>query len=245
VWERHAWPYGSAAGHVLEVNAPLARERGAPREREAEHRAVRSAFEVVVVSRWLAAWAVDEVGCDPARVRHVPNGTSSVRGDRDATRARLDLRGPVVGFLGSMRRWHGADRLPEILEALGPAWTGLAVGDGPAPPVDHPRLVRTGQVPETTAADLVAAMDVAIAPYRTDAPPWFCPLKILAYRAQGVPVVGTDVGDVPLLVGNAGRAVASDDPDAWAHAIRSALELPRLRSLRTWRHVVREVLGPS
>jgi glycosyltransferase involved in cell wall biosynthesis len=57
-----------------------------------------------------------------------------------------------------------------------------------------------------------------------------------------VPVVGTDLGDVAWLVGDAGHVVATDDPDAWAAAIRSAVALPRLRCLRSWRHVVRDVL---
>ncbi len=243
VWERHAWPYGTLVSGLLEVNAPLAIERCEGGRRAAvERAALRAAPRLIAVSRWLADWLVHDVGCEPARVRHVPNGTTAARGDREAGRRRLGVSGPVLGFVGSMRRWHGADRIPALLDALGPEWTGVAAGDGPAPPNDHPRLIRLGHVPEEELPDLIAAMDVAIAPYRTSAPPWFCPLKVLAYRARGVPVVAADIGDCRLLVGDGGAIVEHDDLDEWADAIRSALELPRARVARTWRHVVREAL---
>jgi glycosyltransferase involved in cell wall biosynthesis len=243
VWERHAWPYGTPPPDLLEVNAPLAIERcEGGRRAAAERAALRAAPRVVAVSRWLADWLVHDVGCDPARVRHVPNGTGDERGDREAGRARLGVSGPLLGFVGSMRPWHGADRIPELLDALGPEWTAISIGEGPAPPWDHPRSIRLGHVAEEELPDLIAAMDVAIAPYRTSAPPWFCPLKVLAYRAQGVPVVAGDVGDCRLLVGDGGAILDTDDTDAWADAIRSALALPRGRVIRTWRHVVREAL---
>jgi len=244
VWERHAWPYGAPVPGILEVNAPLAIERcEGGRHAAAERAALRAAPRLIAVSRWLADWLTDDVGCDPARVRHVPNGTTAARGDRDTARGRLGVSGPLLGFVGSMRPWHGADRIPALLDALGPEWTGIAAGDGPAPPADHPRLIRLGHLPEEDLPDLIAAMDVAIAPYRTSAPPWFCPLKVLAYRAQGVPVVAGDVGDCRLLVGDGGAIVDSDDVDAWAEAISAGVRIPRVRVARTWRHVVRDALS--
>lgn len=248
VWERHD-PASAAvrrrarATRLVEVDAPLAWERTWPRRpaesalrREAA--AVRSADRVVAVSAWLAGYA-RELGC--ADVLHVPNGVEPQEpGDRDGARARLGLRGPVVGFLGTCKRWHGADRLPAILDALGPEWTALVVGDGPCAPGPHPRILRTGQVEPRVVPDLVAAMDVGLAPYRRDAPPWFCPLKVFAYRAQGVPVVAADVGDCRRF---AGRVVAGDRPQAWAEAARDALGVPRVRWVRTWTDVAREALG--
>lgn len=252
VWERHAWPAGGTwrtpVRRWVELNAPLSLERAwvdrrAPRSRDiaAEAALLRTADRVLAVSGWLARWAVEEAGCAPERVRHLPNGIEPrPPGDRDRARAALGLRGPVLGFLGTMKPWHGADRLPRWLDALGPEWTGLAIGGGPNPPPDHPRLRKLGAVEPAEVPDWVAAMDVAVAPYPADAPPWFCPLKILAYRAEGVPVVAPDLGDCRRLVGDGGEIVPRDDDATWLDAIRRQRDRPRVPAARTWREVVRE-----
>jgi glycosyltransferase involved in cell wall biosynthesis len=248
VWERHSLfsgPHDLDCAHVLEVNAPLAIER--PRigrvfspayAEETERAAILGAKRVVTVSAWLARWARELGATD---VRHVPNGVEPEGpGDREATRDRLGLTGLVVGFVGSMKPWHGLDRLPAILDAL-PEATALLVGDGPVSPPAHPRIRAVGRVPQRELRHLVAAMDVGLAPYAADAPPWFCPLKILAYQAQGVPVVAADVGDCALLVQRASGSIApTDDPAAWASAVRSAAALPRIVALRTWADVLRD-----
>lgn len=252
VWERHAlwsdagWKVHAATGcrWILEVNAPLVEER---RRYETVRRlawaqawerdVLRAAPEVIAVSRWLVDWLVGEVGC--ARVRHVPNGVRPRTGAREATRAALGVQDRfVVGFLGSLKPWHGVERLPAILDAL-PDAVGLLVGDGPVR-VRHPRLLAVGQVDEARAADLVAAMDVGLAPYGPDAPPWFCPLKVLAYRAQGTPVVGTDVGDTRELVGAGGSVVPVAELADACRAWRGRRCTPWVRS---WETVVAEALG--
>ena len=50
-------------------------------------------------------------------------------------------------------------------------------------------MIRTGQVSEREIPDLVAAMDVGLLPYVEAPPAWYCPLKLVEYRAQGVPVL--------------------------------------------------------
>jgi glycosyltransferase involved in cell wall biosynthesis len=250
LWERHE-PRGAGLGrwarargipHLVELNAPLPWERRWPRgprlgEARREAELLRAADRVVAVSGWLARWAAD-LGC--ARVDHVPNGVAhGFAGERDRARAELGLEGPVVGFVGSGHAWHGVDRLPALLDALGPGWHGVVVG-GAAPA--HPRLIATGRVPDDQLPHYVAAFDVGVAPYRRGSPPWFCPLKVLEYRAQGVPVVASDVGDCAALVGE-GRVLRTEDPRAWAEAVRAALDQPRVRWVRTWDDVVREVLS--
>ncbi len=255
IWERHSlfsdagWKVHAATGApwVLEVNAPPVAERlryeTVRRRRWAEdweRDVLTAAPRLIAVSAWLAAW-LRSLGCRD--VRHVPNGTSNVVVDRDAVRRELGLEGKfVVGFLGSMKPWHGVERLPEVLDAL-PHATGLLVGDGPVR-VTHPRLVRAGQVSEARAAALVAAMDVGLAPYGADAPPWFCPLKILAYRAQGTPTVATDVGDCRALVGDDGAVLPAAASSAdLVDAVR-AWEGRRIAMRpRTWDDVVAEALA--
>ena len=255
IWERHGPPPGiSIRGvrRIVELNAPwrleqqrLHNARPSPRDEAREARQLRSADRVVAVSAWLARWAVEAIGCDPDRVRHVPNGVAPQQPeDPHRVRRSLGISGPVVGFVGSFKPWHGVDRLAAILDALGPRWTGIAVGVGPIA-VAHPRLVCPGRIPTDQLPAWVAAFDVGIAPYRSDAPPWFCPLKILDYRAQGVPVVAADVGDCAALVGHGGEIVASDDPTAWGDAIRRQALQRYAPSVRTWDRVLREALAPA
>ena len=248
LWARHTL-YSDAAARIqapaglLEVNAPLTLER-ARFERLAlpwlaswlEDEALRAAPRVITVSAWLADWARSRGAKD---VRHVPNGVSPGLGDRDGTRERLGIAGRfVVGFLGSMKAWHGVERLPALLDQL-PDAVGLCGGDGPVR-VQHPRLVHAGRVPEHEVPGYVAAMDVGLAPYGPDAPPWFCPLKILAYRAQGTPVVASDIGDCRLLTGDGGYC----GPDLYDGIVawRGRRAVPHLRS---WAQVVDEALADS
>ncbi len=249
IWERHSlfsdagWKVHATTGAewILEVNAPPVRERlryESVRLRgwaEAWERDVLTAApRVLAVSAWLADW-LRSLGC--ANVRHVPNGVSPFVGDRDGTRRALGLEGRfVLGFLGSMKPWHGVERLPALLDAI-PDAVGLVAGEGPVT-VEHPRIRAVGQVSEVRAADLCAAMDVGLAPYAADAPPWFCPLKILAYRAQGTPVVAADIGDCRQLVGSGGT-VGEDLVDA----VRAWRGRRTAAWVRSWADVVRDGLA--
>ncbi len=247
LWERHS--LYSVAGQrihargipwVLELNAPLALERAQFESlavpwlaRRLELDTLQAAPRVLAVSAWLTEWARANGAKD---VRHVPNGMEPAVGDRDGTRQRLGIEGRfVIGFLGSMKPWHGVERLPDLLDAF-PDALGLCVGEGPVR-VEHPRLICVGQVSERAVADHVAAMDIGLAPYQSDAPPWFCPLKILAYRAQGTPVVASAIGDCALLTGDGGYCGPDlqDGIEAW----RGRRAAPRVRS---WGEVVGEGL---
>ena len=66
---------------------------------------------------------------------------------------------------------------------------------------------------------------IGLAPYPTQSPFYFCPLKIIDYLAAGLAVVSTDQGDIAELVGDAG--IVLDDPDddqAFADAVRALLD---------------------
>jgi glycosyltransferase involved in cell wall biosynthesis len=227
LWERHSlhsdggWRWARRAGvpRLVEVNAPLALERArtdpVARPRLAERLEVaslRRAERVVVVSRWLRTWARSH-GADPILV---PQGTDvTPHGARASTRRRLGLSGTVLGFVGSHRPWHGLQRLHALLDAL-PHAHALVIGHGSAPPSPHPRITRIG--PTSDLCDLLSACDVALAP--GDAPPWVAPLKLADYRAAGLPIVASDVGDSRWMVGDAGEVLPVDaSVDTWAAAI--------------------------
>jgi glycosyltransferase involved in cell wall biosynthesis len=104
------------------------------------------------------------------------------------------------------------------------------------------RVVATGRVHPSEIPDLVAAMDVGLAPYPAGAPPWFCPLKVLEYRAQGTPVVGSDVGDVRFLAGDGGTVVPAGDLDALAAAAGAWRGRRAVPWMRPWKAVAEEIL---
>src|SRR5262249_1090057 len=138
----------------------------------------------------------------PARER----GGGSVRGAQG-----LDGRF-VVGFCGSLKRWHGVHRLLEAAASALPAVPNLAlliVGDGPeraalerhASELDLADRVRfTGAVPHPDVPAHLAACDVLAAPYQPMADFYFSPLKVAEYVAAGRPVIASAAGDIPNLL---------------------------------------------
>lgn len=234
---------------VLEVNAPLVTERlrfeevRQPRwARRWENSVLRAAPAIAAVSRWLVDWLKTEVGC--RNVKWVPNGVAPFVGDPERGRRELALAEDdvAIGFVGSFKPWHGHDRLAEVARVLGAKL--VLVGQRPERVDGLPpeQVVLTGHLHGQRLADVVAALDVGLAPYPADAPPWFCPLKIFDYRAQGVPVVTTEVGDAPVLVKGGGTAVPPDDTDALVEACRQWIGRRPPPRVRRWSSVVRDVL---
>jgi alpha-maltose-1-phosphate synthase len=227
VYER--WTLFSEAGRdrgvpwVLEVNAPLVDERLRFEEihdlayaRAWERRVLHAADLLVAVSPWLQRWLVDTIGVPAERVVVVENGCRA----RHAEPA--DLEGFVIGFLGSCKPWHGHERVENIARLAG----GV------------PLVVTRVEDFEP----LVRRMDVALMPYRGDAPPWYCPLKLYDYKAQGTPVVASDIGGLGELVGAGGSVVPADDDAAFAAACRDWRGRRASVVKRPWNIVAAEVL---
>jgi len=248
VWERHSlhadggWRLAQRRGipRLLQLDAPLSLER-ALRDpvalpwlaRRLERASLRHADKVLAVSRWLVPWARGQGARD---VRHVPNAT--LPDPPPPLHGRGE--GLVIGYIGSCQRWHELDRLPALLGHL-PEARALVIGDGPCPPPHHPRIDHVPACADPRPA--LRHVHVGIAPGRP--PPWVCPLKLLDYRAMGLRIVSTDVGDSRELVGDAGEVLpVGAGPATWARAIRrQAAAAPPAPWVRTWDHVVAETLS--
>src|SRR5438034_10285634 len=114
---------------LLEVNAPVALEQASYRgtglghlAAQAERWALLHADAVLAVSSPLREHIIS-LGADPGRVHLFPNGVDpnlfQPGQPEAAVRARLGLDdGPVLGFVGGLRPWHGVDLLPELVERL-------------------------------------------------------------------------------------------------------------------------------
>ncbi len=104
-------------------------------------------------------------------------------------------------------------------------------GEGP----DEPRLraladeadVRfTGLLSPTELAELRRQAAVVMAPSRCEEA---CPYAVLDAAAAGVPVLGSDRGGIPELIGRA-AALDPEAPEAWAEALRALWSDPKRRS---------------
>jgi glycosyltransferase involved in cell wall biosynthesis len=205
--------------HILEVNAPLAYEQEKTRGMEmkalaaaTERRIFHDTDRVIVVSRQLQEFVVS-CNVPPSRIQILPNSVdplrfAKARGDR-SVRTRLQLDGKrVIGFVGSLKPWHGTETLFEAFHALHATAANahlLIVGDGPG----RAHLEKyakthglngtvtfTGNVPYDDIPRYIAAMDIAVAPYIPSENFYYSPIKIFEYMAMGKPVVGGRIGQV-------------------------------------------------
>lgn len=211
--------------HILEVNAPLAYEQEKMRgmemkelAAETERRIFRGTDRMLVVSRQLQVFAAS-CGVPDSNIHVLPNSVDSQRfaraRDDRSLRAQLQIDDKrVIGFIGSLKPWHGTETL---IEAFGELHTTLAnthlliVGDGP----ERVRLEAyaqrhslngsvtfTGNVPYDDIPRYLAAMDIAVAPYTPHENFYYSPIKIFEYMAMGKPVVAGRIGQVEEVMAN-------------------------------------------
>ncbi|MGJ5590803.1 glycosyltransferase family 4 protein [Micrococcus lylae] len=232
---------------VMEVNAPLVAEQSAHRSLHDVDAAVAltesalSAADVVsCVSEPVAAWVRRDVPAAAAATVVTPNGVNTERirplARHAASGAVLhdDGRSPepagrpfTVGFLGTLKPWHGTETLLDAVAAAGSAaagWRIEVVGAGPQLEALREQAERLGLGDATTFHGAVApsqvpavvgTWDVATAPYPQPENPedhYFSPLKVYEYLAAGATVVASAVGEIPAVVG-------AGEPDAQGVAV--------------------------
>jgi len=258
VLERYSLPSGAALQaarttglpFTLEVNAPLADEaarfRGlqdVEKWRARERRLIADADRLIVVSSALRKHAL-AAGALRGSVHVIPNGVEVDlfrKGGRDAIRGQLGLNGEVlIGFVGSLKPWHGVSLLLEAFASLPVSYRLLIVGDGPQRRALeeralvlrlHDRVVFAGAVSHAQIPAYLDSMDIAAAPFERMAGFYFSPLKVVEYLAAGLPVVTSRQGDLPLLVGDAGILYEPGNQDALTGALRRLGEDSSLRAL--------------
>jgi glycosyltransferase involved in cell wall biosynthesis len=231
---------------LVELNAPLAVEQSIYRSTglgelvaQAERWMLSRADAVFAVSGPLRDYVVS-LGVEPQRIHVLPNGVDQTLfkpGPADPTiRARWGLTGgPVLGFVGGLRRWHGVEVLAPLLDRICEHHRDaqmLIVGDGPLRGAleqdlrEHDltrRVLFTGALPHEEIAGLIRQFDVALAPYsKPEHVFYFSPLKIFEYMACGVPVVAAALGQNAELVRNCETGLLYTPGDI--HSLTSACE---------------------
>jgi glycosyltransferase involved in cell wall biosynthesis len=171
-------------------------------------------------------------------VRTIPAGVDVDHFAPDATR-RTETRAtfgwrddtPVIGFVGRFVPQKGLRLLMQTLSVLSTTWRALFIGAGPmnselrgwaAAYGDRVRI--ESGVPHDRVPAFLNAMDVLCAPSQTTAS-WreqFGRMLVEAF-ACGVPVVASDSGEIPYVVGDAGLVLPESDASAWTQTLDALL----------------------
>jgi glycosyltransferase involved in cell wall biosynthesis len=278
LWSVAGMQFAREAGipGVLEVNAPLIEE-------QAEYRALcdrttvtriasqtfGAAHTILAVSQAVADYVARFPGTSD-RVHVIPNGVDPFRFP-SAVYDRADGLDGVftVGFVGTLKPWHGLPILVDAfaeLYAENPRMRMIVVGDGPWGAQLEERVSArgltavtrlTGAVAPQEIPALLAAMDAAVAPYSARPDFYFSPLKVLEYMAAGLPVVASRIGQIEELIadGETGLLCEPDNPRSLADRLRLLRGSPTLRMTlgaaaraavvkdHTWLEVTRRIFG--
>lgn len=206
---------------TLEVNAPLVSEASEYRglmlkdlAKSVEKRLFAEADHVISVSDEVAGYIK---GIAPgAVVSVVPNGVTVERflnkggtKDIDLPIERFDDSDYVVGFVGSLKPWHGVDILIDSFAKLpenGIKSRLLVVGGKGKQKSDLKQKCRelglkgrvkfTGSVEHDTIPAFLKMTDVLVAPYPDLSDFYFSALKIFEYMAAGKAIVASSIGQI-------------------------------------------------
>jgi glycosyltransferase involved in cell wall biosynthesis len=201
----------------------------------------RLASDVIIPSAELRPYLIRR-GVQPSRLRVIPNAADPERFPNRP--ARSNRREFVVGFLGSLKPWHGLENLVRAFRRLHRRFDGyrlLIAGDGPlrAPLQKELRAHGLssatrfrGEVSRADVADVLAEMDVAVAPYPRLAGFYFSPLKVYEYMAAGLPIVASDIGQISAVLTH-GKTALLHRPGAVAPMVQSIEQLRRDPALAT------------
>ena len=271
-----AWAREHGIPFVLEANAPLVEEAKAhrvvvlePLARAVESYLFSQADHVLAVSQALADRIRALAPGTPVTV--LPNGVDpDLFADHGASTAvRASLAGPgdfLVGFVGSLKPWHGVGVLLEAFRLL-PESEGFRlaiVGEGrergrlerqAASLGLLDRIVFTGAVVHEEVPALLAAMDALAAPYPEMEDFYFSPLKVFEYMMAARPIVASGIGQVAgvLRDGDTALLVKPGSPAELAAALSRLKTQPQLgrrlaraargeaREKHTWAARVRSV----
>ena len=181
--------------------------------------------------------------CGPAEV--VPNGVDPALFrplDREACRREVlpeAFRGDfVAGYVGRLVPEKGLADLVDALPQAGPGVRLLLVGDGPMRDELTARAAALGLSdrvcvlparPLETLPSVMNALDVLVLPSRTTAR-WkeqFGRVLIEAHCC-GTPVIGSDSGAIPDVVGEGGLVVPEQNPAALGAALRRLADGPAM-----------------
>ncbi len=145
----------------------------------------------------------------------------------------------VVGYVGRMVPEKGIETLIEALSSTGPGIAAVLIGDGPQRAALEAETWARGltdrihfspPVPPAQVAQQICQLDVLVLPSRTTRV-WkeqFGRVLVEAMACQ-IPVVGSDSGAIPEVIGDVGLVFPEGDASALADCLRRLQASPELR----------------
>jgi len=164
--------------------------------------------------------------------------------DPDMYQPRAETRDPgrgfVVGYVGRLVPAKGVDILLQALSGLDGVWQATVVGSGPEQPTlmklarslgIEDRVHFEGPISSIQMPHYYHQLDVLVLPSRTQAN-WkeqFGRVLVEA-MACGVPVIGSDCGEIPHVIGDAGLVFPEGDVTALRAHLASLMADPERRA---------------
>lgn len=248
IWLKRRW----GVPVLLEVNAPLARERMShggglafPRMAAALERWTWRNADVVLPVTGVLALEIEAGGTPADRIVIIGNAIAPARFNVSAGRAaqmRLMLGAEdrvILGFTGFVRDWHGLHSVIALLRDPELSRVQLIiVGEGPAVPElrqlakatgVEDRVTFTGLVDRDRIAEHIAAFDIALQPKCVS---YASPLKLFEYMALGKAIVAPDQPNIREVIepSVSGILFRPDDAGSMREAIVALVKSPQLRS---------------
>jgi glycosyltransferase involved in cell wall biosynthesis len=182
-----------------------------------------------------------ELGVPPQRLHVLGMGVdvaAATGGIAERFRARHQVMGPLITFMGAITLDKGAIHLLEAMRRLWAcfpearlALAGKAIPEGgferalaQCSPDEQAKVLRLGQVLDDDKRDLLAATTVLAMPSRVDA----FGIVFLEAWANGAPVIGANAGGIPGVISHerTGLLVPFGEPAALSAALMRLLAQP-------------------
>jgi glycosyltransferase involved in cell wall biosynthesis len=190
----------------------------------------RRAVHLVTVSQFSRRELVELLGADPARITVVPGGVDerfTPDADPGPARAALALQRPYVLTVGSLIARKNVGALAETARRLAQEGVDLVAAGGGRPqfaPEGDSVVRQLGHVPDEHLPGLYAGAAAFVLPSLYEG----FGLTALEAMACGVPVVASDRGALPEVLGDAALLVDPLDQTAIAEAVERAMGSGRL-----------------